>query len=159
MWLTEMLQWVWFLELSWEGKVDSKNGLPGKQKLGATLRLKWGQDVVYMILYNSPCQLLVFAACHYLYPPSPTVQWNAKTVRHSGSERCWHSLKTYLHGLFYFTYQSHFNFIGSAQPMQANETSAENISYVYIMIPNALPPGWQESSSGLLAVAEGAFSA
>lgn len=41
--------------------MDSRNGLPGKQKLRAVQRQRWkrGQDAVYMTLCNSLCQLLV----------------------------------------------------------------------------------------------------
>lgn len=153
-----MLRWVWFLEFSWGGKVDSRHGLPGKQKPGAVQRLKWGQDSVYMILYNSLCQLLVFTACHFLYLPNPTVQWHAKTARHSGSERVWHSLKKYLHGLFRCLF-TNLTLIVLALHNQCKKMRpfAENISYVSIMIPNALPPGWQEEQQRVVGSGRGSF--
>lgn len=65
-----------FSKFSEEVKWIPENGLPGKQKLEAVQRQRWerGQDAVYMALCNSLCQLLAFTPCHFLYPPSPTVQ-------------------------------------------------------------------------------------
>lgn len=91
-----MLHWVWFLGFSWRGKVGSKKGLLGKQKLEAVQRQRWkrGQDGVYMTLCNSLCQLVVFTACHFLDPQSPAVQRWAKTVSQGVGESSWRSLKT-----------------------------------------------------------------
>lgn len=138
-----MLQWVWFLGFSWRGKVGSKNGLLGKQKLEAVQRQRWkrGQDAVYMTLCNSLCQLVVFTACHFLYPQSPAVQRWAQTLSRGGGESSWHSLKSSSHVPQFvyclFLYQLRRNFFGFTKPMQANEAIAGNIIYVYIMIPNA----------------------
>lgn len=154
----EKLQWVWFWEFGWRGKVDSRRGLPGKQKLGAAQRLKRGQDCVYMILYNSLCQLLVFTACHFLYLPNPQVQWYAKTARHRGWERGWHSLKKDFHGLFpLFISQSHLILLALHNLCRQMRPFAENISYVSIMIPNALPPGWQEKQQRVVGSGRGSF--
>lgn len=68
--LKNMPQWFWGVGggVRGEGNVDPRNGLQGK--LGAVQRQRWkrGQDAVYMTLCNSLCQLLPFAASHFLHP-------------------------------------------------------------------------------------------
>lgn len=147
-----MLQWVWFFfffflggGFSWRGKVDSRNGLPCKHKVGAVQRqrLRRGQEVVYMTLCNSLCQLLVFAACHFLSiqileykdeSRQPWWRWEGLT---SVRKKIKIKKSTYVVLFHYLFTNLTLIFFGFAYPMQANEDIAKNISYVYIIIPRA----------------------